>query len=99
MNVWFQIKSDPSIIKAPRILFEMMKRSQAILAGELLDDVLDCVRRNSFYFHPENLLVSMLYDDQLQIRQRAAFMIADSRANPQEAKRRAVNKAAKRMLR
>jgi hypothetical protein len=77
--MWFHIKIKPLLTDAPRHIFQ-----QTQLLKLLPDDVLDIVKpyvsRNCYHAHPENLLLSMLDDDDESIRKKAVSTILDIRS-------------------
>ncbi|GBP46966.1 hypothetical protein EVAR_30998_1 [Eumeta japonica] len=63
---WFDIKTKPFCKYGPIHIFNMIERC-------LLDDqksvVIRTIQRNSFFAHPENILLAMLQDDESHIRE------------------------------
>ena len=78
--VWFRIKSNPICTDGPRnkfyaisILRELPEYDQGVIC--------DVLQRNAYFCHPENLLLSMLADNDMQIRQKAVNTILNIRTN------------------
>ena len=78
--VWFRIKSNPICTDGPRNMFYAISllRELPEYDQEVICDVL---QRNAYFCHPENLLLSMLADNDMQIRQKAVNTILDIRTN------------------
>lgn len=66
--IWFKIKKNSSFTEGAKHFFEMMRLSQTMpqRSKTIANKVL---RRNSFFAHPENILISMLHDDEQHIRE------------------------------
>lgn len=78
--MWFLIKQKPGIIYAPRYLF---KYTQLIewLPAQYKKIVQNAFSRNSFNLHPANMLMSMICDDQFDVRKTAVDIILKTRTN------------------
>ena len=59
-----------SILDGPLHLFNMVRRSR-YLRPELLEVVDKVIKRNAYFAHPENILLAMLADENLLIRELA----------------------------
>lgn len=75
---WFDIKTKPSCKNGPLHIFNMLKRS-LYLRDDLKNIVIRTIQRNSFFVHPENLLLAMLQDDQSHIRELALRRLIKAR--------------------
>ena len=64
---WFNIKRKPFRKDGARHLFIMIKNSR-YQTDELKAMVDPVIQRNSYFAHPENLLLSMMTDDRPDIR-------------------------------
>lgn len=78
--MWFLIKRQPQIFHAPRHLFKYIQLIQW-LPVKYKEIVQDVISRNSYYAHPENILMSMIADDQLDVRKQAVDIILKTRAS------------------
>lgn len=68
--IWFLIKQKTSFKDGAKHIFQLIMYSRFL--PENLRSVVDSViERNAFFAHPENLLVSMLFDDRDHIRELA----------------------------
>src|SRR6218665_2591838 len=81
--LWFEIKSKPSCIGGSRHLFHVIHYSR-YLSTEL-KRIVDPVRqRNSYFAHPENLLIAMATDERPHIRQLALRRVLAARSSKNE---------------
>jgi hypothetical protein len=78
---WFNIKQKPSCKDGARHVFMMIKNSR-YLTDELKAIVDPVIQRNSYFAHPENLLLSMMTDEQPSIRELALRRILKARDQP-----------------
>ncbi|KAL4720726.1 hypothetical protein ACJJTC_009565, partial [Scirpophaga incertulas] len=84
---WFLIKNKPSCKDGTRHLFNMIVASRYL--PESLKNVIDpVIQRNSYFAHPENILLAMITDDTKHIRELAARRILKARSKPQPLKPR-----------
>ena len=67
-----------SILDGPLHLLNMVGRSR-YLRPELLEVVDKVIKRNAYFAHPENILLAMLADENLLIRELALRRILKSR--------------------
>ena len=76
--VWFRIKSKPICTDGPKNMFYAISllRELPEYDQKVISDVL---QRNAYFCHPENLLLSMLADSDMHIRQKAVKTILDIR--------------------
>ena len=66
--VWFQIKSNSNLTNGARHFFTLLNCSQSM--AQRVQDVFNRVlQRNRFFAHPENILISMLMDEQEHVRE------------------------------
>lgn len=77
--VWFSIRMKPSMSDGAKHLFQLVQLSR-YLRDELKNIIDPVIERNAFWAHPENLLISMLFDEDLEIRTLARKRILKSRA-------------------
>ncbi|KAF2902020.1 hypothetical protein ILUMI_04171 [Ignelater luminosus] len=76
--IWFLIKQNTSLKDRPKHIFQLIMYSRFLPKN--LRSVMDSViERNAFFAHPENLLVSMLFDDKDHIRELALRRIIKAR--------------------
>jgi hypothetical protein len=64
--MWFDIKNEPSCTNGARLLWKMTHLTN-YLPTKLKVVVQEVIQRNAFYAHPENILVSMLMDEERSI--------------------------------
>lgn len=62
MPMWFKIKCDNRISNGPIHVYWAIETSR-YLSDELKAVVFPVIERNSFYAHPENILIAMLFDE------------------------------------
>lgn len=77
---WFDIKIKSSCLDGPKHLLKMVKRSR-YLPENILKIIDPVIQRNSFFAHPENLLLCMLNDERLSIRELGLRRILKSRVD------------------
>ena len=78
--MWFFIKSNSSCKDGARHLWRSIELSRYL--DEKVRDVVDAViQRNGFFGHPENILLSMLSDERLNIRELGLRRILKARSN------------------
>jgi hypothetical protein len=66
--MWFKIKFKPSCKDGARHVFETVHRVQG-LPQQVKQVVEPVIQRNAYFAHPENLLLSMLSDQRMHIRE------------------------------
>ena len=76
--MWFSIRQFPSVIYGPKHLFELLRLSQ-YLRIDLRNEIDKVIQRNSFFAHPENLLLAMIFDERITIRELAFRRILNVR--------------------
>lgn len=76
--IWFEIKLNPTCKDGARHFWKLVYYSR-YLPQELQSVVDPVLRRNAFFAHPENLLLSMLSDEQKHVRELAARRILKAR--------------------
>jgi hypothetical protein len=97
-NIWFQLKCNPKCQDAPRIMFQAMKLYLA-LPQEDKNVVLPIFENGAYYFHSENLLLSMLNDPDKDVRKLAVEKILQIRRNPTIQKKPRRGKGSDKMVR
>lgn len=75
---WFYIKTHPTCKDGARHLWKLISASR-YLSTELKTIIDPVIQRNSYFAHPENLLLGMLTDPQKHIRELAARRILKAR--------------------
>lgn len=79
---WFSIKNKPSCKDGARHLFKIISTSRYL--PENLKKVIDpVIQRNSYFAHPENILLAMITDDKRHIRELAARRVLKARSMSQ----------------
>ena len=77
--IWFSIKTHSSCKDGSRHLFKLIELTRYL--PTTLKAVIDpVIQRNSYFAHPENLLLAMITDPQPQIRELAARRILKARS-------------------
>ena len=76
--VWFSVKLESQCYKGAKHLWLMASLSR-FLPPEARSVVDQCIQRNGFYGHPENVLLSMVADDRPEIRELAVRRIKKAR--------------------
>ncbi|CAH1998449.1 unnamed protein product [Acanthoscelides obtectus] len=77
--IWFSIKSHSSCKDGSRHFFKLIELSRYLPAN--LKSIVDpVIQRNSYFAHPENVLLAMLTDSQPHIRELAARRILKARS-------------------
>lgn len=66
--VWFAVKRHSSFTDGAKHFFMMMKSTQA-LNNRITNITNKVLQRNSFFAHPENILLTMIYDNQRHVRE------------------------------
>ena len=66
--IWFKVKKNSSFTEGAKHLFEMLRLSQT-LSKKSKTIVSKVLQRNAFFAHHENILVSMIHDEEKHIRQ------------------------------
>jgi hypothetical protein len=84
--MWFEIKNEPFCTNGARLLWKMTHLSN-YLPTKLKYVVQEVIQRNAFYVHPENILVSMLTDEERSIRQLAVKRIIAIRRINEESRK------------
>ena len=76
---WFWIKSHPACTSGAKNLFRQIELTAMLPKGDR--DVVEPVMfRNAFFAHPENLIISLLADENKSIRTRAVDIILKCRS-------------------
>lgn len=85
--IWFSIKQRPPFKDGTKHIFQLIVYS--LFLPENFRSVIDSViERNALFAHPENLLVSMLFDDRDHIRYLALRRIMKAREAKNKTERR-----------
>ena len=88
---WFLYKKTPNFIPAPKLLHAMVNDIQSLrfpdgtpdsLQQQVTSEALKPLQRNAFCFLGENILTSMVFDDDHHVRDLAVNKICDIKANP-----------------
>lgn len=75
---WFTIKMNCKTFNGPRNLFYTIQSSR-YLPKEYMEVVHKSIQHNAFYAHPENILLSMIHDENKKVRQTAYQRISEAR--------------------
>lgn len=76
--MWFSIKRKPLCTDGPQHIWKMIHLSE-YLEKNLKDIIYPVIQRNSFFAHPENILLAMIVDERPHVRQLAYRRIMASR--------------------
>lgn len=79
--VWFHVKAHPTLQSGSRNFFQLIKNSR-YLPSELKVVIDPVIQRNAYFAHPENLLLSLLTDEQQHLREIAVNKIMNARNSP-----------------
>ncbi|XP_053967743.1 uncharacterized protein LOC128869586 [Anastrepha ludens] len=85
LPMWFQIKLNDSIADGARHVFTMIKNSR-YLPEHLLRVVDPVIQPNAYFAHPENLLLSMVTDENRNVRKIGVQRILKARETTSTAK-------------
>ena len=76
---FFSVKEKSDIRNGSIHLFNQIVNAKAILSKPHFEIVAKVIKNNCYYAHPENLLLAMLFDDDLKIRKMAVKIILEAR--------------------
>ena len=76
--MWFAIKCKSSFENGAKHIFDTIRLSREF-PSEVKDIIDPIIKRNSYFAHPENMLVAMLYDERIHIRELSLRRILKSR--------------------
>lgn len=79
--MWFSIKSNDSFLMGPKHIYKYICLVRANFDKAIQNIILNVVERNWYFVHPENILLAMLTDADVNVRERAAKSILESRKN------------------
>ena len=68
--MWFLVKQNSSYDNGPKHVFKSIELTRR-LGEEVTKVVYPVIQRNAYFAHPENILVSMINDDNRDIRELA----------------------------
>lgn len=77
---WFQINKNELAINGPKNLFFLMERTNLIADDKAKLIVRDCIRRNAFFAHSENMLLAQLASSKMSERNDGVKKIIEIRA-------------------
>ena len=81
--MWFRIKRNPSCKNGACHLFQTIKNSRS-LPKEIKAIIDPVIQRNSYFAHPENVILAMLNDERKHIQELAVRRILRARSDPQK---------------
>lgn len=76
--MWFYIKINPSCVYGAKHLFKTIKPCE-YLPNDPKQVVHKVINRNGFFGHPENIVLSMLFDERKHIRRLGYLRILKAR--------------------
>lgn len=80
---WFAIKTSSSCIDGSKLLHQMILRTQ-YLKGTDKKIIEKSISWNGFYAHPENILLSMVFDENEDIRSKGIQLIKSAKEESQD---------------
>ena len=80
--IWFSIKMNSSCKNGAKHLFRTIELSR-YLSKELRNIIDPAIQRNGYYGHPENLLLAMISDERLDVREFGLRRILKARSEKQ----------------
>ena len=79
--MWFDIKMHSSCKDGARHVYKMIMRSRYM--SDSLKKIIDpVIERNSYFAHPENILIAMITDERRHMHQLGLRRILKARLNP-----------------
>ena len=75
---WFSIRKNKSVKDGSRHFFKTIELTR-YLPSDYLEVVNESIRRNAYFAMPENILLSMMTDEDVNVRQEALTKIIDAR--------------------
>lgn len=81
--MWFKIKNQSSLKFAAKHLYETISCAKS-LPRDVFEIVKPVLQRNAYCAHPENILISMIFDDQKHIRELGWRRILNARTRSQD---------------
>lgn len=78
--LWFQIKWKSNVADGPKHVFMMIKSIKENMPKNLQSLLLDVVQRNSYFAHSENVILSMLVNEESNVRNKAVNLIRQLRS-------------------
>lgn len=87
-SIFFEIKKNPSFTEGPRIFLEIAKRcmektpqGKFVFPNYVGESVRATLNQNSYWAHPENILLAMICDKDESVRERGIGFIGTVRKN------------------
>lgn len=91
--MWFKIKTNDSFLMGPKHIFQYIKLvRENVVERNVQKLILNSINRNSYFAHPENILLTMLFDSDENIREIATKTIVDARKTERSERIRAFKK-------
>lgn len=82
--VWFRIKWKSSVVHGPKHFFMLLKLIQENMPMNLHTRLISVLSRNAYFAHTENILLSMLVDENQSVRERAVNLIIEVRRHTKQ---------------
>jgi hypothetical protein len=82
--MWFDVKINPSCGEGAKHLFRMISRTREF-SVEVRQVIEPVIERNAYFAHMENLILSLLTDEDLNVRRNAKEKIMVARAKERDA--------------
>lgn len=83
--MWFTIKANESFKMGPKHIFKFIELVRNNVESKLREKIFNVVARNGYFAHAENILLSMLTDDDLNIRKNAVESILQAKDSAKNA--------------
>lgn len=77
--MWFEIKSNECFKMGPKLIFNYIKCVRENFSNSIKRVVFKVVQRNSYFAHPENIILTMLTDENQEVREHAVNTILAAR--------------------
>lgn len=82
--LWFKIKWKSNVADGPKHVFMMIKLIKENMPKDLHGLLLGVVQRNSYFAHSENVILSMLVNQDSNVRSKAVNLIRQLRSDKQQ---------------
>ena len=77
--MWFSIKREKSFRMGPKHIFDYIKLTRDIVPYQYRKLIFDVIENNGYFAHAENVLLTMLTDEDVAIRKKAIDLILEKR--------------------
>lgn len=77
--MWFDIKCNESFLMGPKLMFNYIRLVRQNVQNDLKCLIYESIQRNSYFAHAENVILSMLCDNNKDVREMAVNSILEAR--------------------